>query len=105
MSVAETSINSYRNIDPDKVENRRDKILVHIAGMHHPCNADLCRATGIPINCVTPRTNELVKLGLVENGGTKIDPFTNMTVKWWRPTEEGRALLERILTDGTEVTE
>jgi len=30
---------------------------------------DLCRLTDLPINCVTPRRGELVKLGFIKDAG------------------------------------
>ena len=55
------------------------------------CNLDIAKLLVIPINQVTPRTNELVKEGLVEESHKDIGP-TGRRVIFWKLSEEGEKL-------------
>lgn len=96
MTVAQTSLLAYFSIDPMKMRTVRDRILLTISQARRPSNADLERWAGVRLSSVCGRVNELAKAGLIEPGGTKLDPFTHKTVQWWTITEEGREELLRI---------
>lgn len=48
------------------------------------CNRQIAEALEIPINQITPRTNELVEAGAVEQAYKEIDEITNRRVIYWR---------------------
>ena len=91
MSVAQTSIVAYRNHDFSPVKTTVYQCLLK----HQPCSdKDIHRRTGLEINSVTGRRNELTKEGYVRHFGYKIDPITKTRVKTWIATERqdgGRA--------------
>lgn len=96
MTVAQTSLLAYFSIDPMKMQTVRDRILLTISQARRPSNADFERLAGVRLSSVCGRVNELAKAGLIEPGGTKLDPFTRKTVQWWAITEDGREELLRI---------
>lgn len=98
MTVAQTSLLAYYTLDPAKMQTVRDRILYTIDKAKMPSNADLERLTGIRLSSVCGRVNELCNEGLIELGGTKLDPFTRKTVQWWSITTAG--LLELAKAGG-----
>lgn len=48
------------------------------------CNQELAMYLNQPINTVTPRVNELVEKGLVEQSCKAIYPATNRRVIYWQ---------------------
>lgn len=60
----QTSIQAYNDIKP-QLGQRQQQIYDAIKKFGCPTNLELSKWLGIPINQVTPRTNELVKLGKV----------------------------------------
>ena len=96
MTIATTSLLAYRSLDPGKIARVRDRILLTIGRARMPSNADLERLAEVRLSSVCARVNELAKDGLIEQGGTKTDPFTRKTVAWWRITESGRRALEAM---------
>ena len=97
MTVAQTSLLAFYDLDPFKVARVCDRILLTISKARMPSNADLERLASVRLSSVCARVNELVKEGLVEQGGIKTDPFTRKSVAWWRITEEGRKALGRLM--------
>lgn len=51
------------------------------------CNMDISEALGLPINRITPRMNELVKLGIVVESHRAINPKTDKRVIYWKVKE------------------
>jgi len=98
MSVAQTSILAYYSLEDEKITKVRDRILVTIAGATHPSNADIERLAKIRLSSVCGRVNELKAEGLVEQGGTKIDPFTQKTVAWLKLTDQGMDMVSQLIT-------
>jgi len=62
--VAETSREAYHDIY-DTLGERQAEIYDGFLGNGSCTNLELSHLMQIPINCVTPRTNELVKRGLI----------------------------------------
>lgn len=60
--IQQTSIESYHSLN---LGERQSYIYGAIKWMGNPTNLEISHRTKIPINQVTPRTNELVKKGLV----------------------------------------
>lgn len=96
MTVAQTSLLAYYTLDPAKMETVRDRILYTIDKAKMPSNADIERLTGIRLSSVCGRVNELKAEGMIEEGGTKTDPFTRRRVQWWQITGDGLLELARI---------
>ena len=48
------------------------------------CNQEIAQHLGQPINTVTPRMNELVKLGSAEEAFREVYPVTNRKVIYWK---------------------
>ena len=69
------------------LENRGDKqrmVYEALDVLGEACNLEIARYLNRAINTVTPRTNELVKAGLVEEAGKRVNPITNKNVIYWR---------------------
>lgn len=82
--VAETSIDSLAQFSPDDLGERQAEIYEMLSKSCLPLSDnDLSARLGVPINCVTGRRNELVKMGVVAEAGTRWDAFTNRTVIVW----------------------
>ena len=64
VGVTETSIEAYQDIY-DTLGERQQQIYDGFLGNGSCTNLELSHLMQIPINCVTPRTNELVKRGLI----------------------------------------
>lgn len=77
-----TSREAYASLD--HLGARQRAVYNAIASMGEACNLDIAARIGQPINAVTPRTNELVKAGLVEASRKDITPRTGKRVIFWR---------------------
>jgi hypothetical protein len=64
VGVAETSIKAYHDIY-DELGARQQLVYDGFLGNGSCTNLEISHLMQIPINCVTPRTNELVKKGLI----------------------------------------
>ncbi len=64
MQVRQTSIEAYSRIKKE-LGKRQQEVYDGFLGNGTCTNLELSRLLGIPINQITPRTNELVKLGFV----------------------------------------
>lgn len=82
MSVAETSLQAYWS---EKLGLRFGKQAVQVLDnlcVYGPgSRADLAQRTGLKINVVCGRVNELIASGAVVENGTKRDPSTGKHVK------------------------
>lgn len=68
MTVRQTSLMAYRSVDKETLKGR---VLECIIYNGEQTNTEISRKTGIPINIVTPRTNELIKDGILELGAKR----------------------------------
>ena len=64
MQVKQTSIEAYSRIKKE-LGKRQQEVYDGFLGNGTCTNLELSRLLGIPINQITPRTNELVKLGFI----------------------------------------
>ena len=64
MQVKQTSIEAYSRIKKE-LGKRQQEVYDGFLGNGTCTNLEVSRSLGIPINQITPRTNELVKLGLI----------------------------------------
>ena len=69
--IAPTSLEAYNQIK-DTLPEKRKAVLVALEKMDEACNDTLAWRMTWPINCVTPRTGELRKLGLIVNTEKRI---------------------------------
>ena len=76
-----TSIKAYYEILP-KIGARQRQVLEALSS-GPKTNRQISKMTGLEVNAVTPRTNELVKLGLVSSRGVIVDPESNKSVTVW----------------------
>lgn len=82
-AVQQTSLKAFYGAAPDERSLRRK--MVFDALLAGPANDRMLAArTGLPINCVTPRRGELVKLGLVAADGRFPDPASGRETIFWR---------------------
>ena len=81
MNARQTSIESYHRLE--NLAEKRRKVYDIIDHMGEACNLDIADNLGWDINRVTPRTNELVKDGMVEESKRDISR-TGRKVIYWR---------------------
>ena len=66
----------------------RQAAVYNLIRHHGPIsNLELAERIGLPINSITPRTNELVAKGLVREGKRGVSPITGRTVIMWEVSE------------------
>ena len=81
-AIQQTSIEAYRDIQ-ESLGDRQKRIYVLIKSLGSPTNKEISTFGGIEINCVTPRTNELVKKGLVQECKKRICKISGRTAIAW----------------------
>lgn len=89
MTVAATSLISYRSLSPKGLGRRQSTVLAFLIRHGPMSNKQLSEATGWPINTITPRVGELRKLGLVELAGLQYDQNTNRAESVWKVKDIG----------------
>lgn len=82
--IQDTSLQAY--FDIDNLPEKRRVVYEAIKELGEACNLEIARHLNLPINCVTPRTNELVKLGLVTMAKKDITHITGKMVMYWEIT-------------------
>jgi|TARA_R110000744_G_scaffold346543_2_gene452071 DNA-binding MarR family transcriptional regulator len=80
--VQETSFDAFESIQ-DTLGKRQARVYGILKEQGECSNMDISIKLSMPINQITPRTNELVKMGLVKNSGKKKDSITNRLVMIW----------------------
>ena len=78
-----TAIQSYHEV-LDSLPGRRKEVFQALRVLNKACNLDIAQHLGIPINRITPRTNELVGLGVVCEFRRAVCPETNKRVIYWK---------------------
>ncbi len=85
MGVRSTSREAYFNEVEPELGEKQTVVLNALHKAKRPvCNQEVADYLGQPINTVTPRMNELVKAGLVEEALRGVYPKTNRRVIYWR---------------------
>ncbi len=81
--VKETSILAYaENIASGRNSSQRLQILEFIKA-NQPCSrGDIMRGLGLPINSVSGRVNELLKMGFIEIAFKALDKVTGRKVEF-----------------------
>lgn len=75
MTIAETSKLAYNEIQEKLPESRRNVYLA-LKNLEYATNSMIANFLGWSINRVTPRTNELRKMGLIEKSHISWCPIT-----------------------------
>lgn len=81
MSYQETSALAYDSIQ-DKLTEKQKVVRWAFRSQGNKTNAEMSEFLGWPINTITPRTGELVKLGHVEAKCIKIGPTGRRAIVW-----------------------
>jgi DNA-binding MarR family transcriptional regulator len=89
-NTQQTSIDAYYSIDD--LGSRQKFVLELIRHYGNMTNREIASRLGWEINRVTPRVNELVKLGFVTDQGTKLDPQTGKRAIVWGEAERTRQI-------------
>lgn len=88
MSMQETSLIAYFGEVINSLGERQRSVLSAFMHKEDFSNAELAEFLQWPINTVTPRTNELVKRGLVVEGKRRACKVTGRTVIAWKLAEK-----------------
>jgi len=81
MPVRMTSIDSYKSIVDEL--GPRQKLVYAALTVSPKTNQELSDFLGLPINQITPRTNELCEAGIVKYGGVKVSEKTHKRQIVW----------------------
>ena len=81
--MQETSIEAYNSIQVS-LGKRQKNVHDMIKKNGSVTNRELSTLLQMPINQITPRTNELVKMGLVIQDGKVKDLLTNRSAMLWK---------------------
>ncbi len=80
--MRQTSLQAYKSIKPG-LNYRQEMVLDAFERLGALTNLEISCALGLPINQVTPRTNELVKKGLLfETGKRKCSVSGRNAIVW-----------------------
>ena len=92
--VAQTSIMAFEKILP-KIADRQTLILetLNLIGEATDAMISASNRERLPINCITPRRNELVKKGLIQGAFKGICKVTKGYATFWMVTEKGKDVL------------
>jgi len=91
MPVTETSMTAFK-----KINLGQRQIAVHLAlkTLTRATDLEIAEYLGKPINEITPRRNELVKLGYAKENGRKVNPSGNTAKAWTYTTPEAERILK-----------
>lgn len=81
--IQQTSLSAYEDLQP-KLGLLQRKVLAVIKEVGPINNKLISHYTGLDINVVTPRVNELVKKRMVEQNHVAPCPITGKNVIYWR---------------------
>ena len=80
----QTSIDAYHELQPGKIGKMQKQVLECFM-KHGACtNLEISDWYNLPINRVTPRTNELVKKGLIVKSHKRICSISKKVVIAWK---------------------
>lgn len=79
----ETSIEAYKEI-LETLGERQSEVLKAIRYLEYCTNTMISKHLNLPINSITPRTNELRKKGLVIYSHTSRCPITKRRAMYWK---------------------
>ncbi len=81
-AVRNTSVQAYHSISD--LSKRQMNVFYAIDELKKACNMDIAEHLELPINSITPRTNELVQADMVEESHRDVNPKTGKRVIYWR---------------------
>jgi predicted transcriptional regulator len=85
--MQQTSLEAYHNLE--NIGAKQSQVLALITEHKGLCLFELEKLTGWPVNRITGRVNELVKMGLVEaSGDRRLNPETNKNAIVWQIKED-----------------
>lgn len=96
MGVRNTSRQAFYSLDD--LGERQRAVLKTIQKYGPMCNLDISLQMGKPINQITPRTNELVDLGVVEESHRDISPATGRRAIFWKVSQKGINLINSLFS-------
>ncbi|MCF7861172.1 hypothetical protein K9M79_02915 [Candidatus Woesearchaeota archaeon] len=79
----ECSLHAYEEIK-EELGERQLQVYSTIKELQYATNTMIAKYLNLPINCVTGRTNELRKKGIVEKSHISWDPITKNKATYWR---------------------
>lgn len=82
--IQSTSLAAYQAEVKPTLGERQAQVLEYLRHWPSLTNTEISKGLAIPINAITPRTNELVKRGLVEEAGKRPCQITGRTAIAWR---------------------
>ena len=82
MSV-DTSLDAWQSVK-QTLGTRQQAVYDIIQYLKSPTNTEISKFMGMPINSITPRTNELRAKGMVRDAGKRICNVTGQLVHSWR---------------------
>src|SRR3990167_4677305 len=80
--VRNTSVQAYHSLTD--LSKRQQDVLGAIVDLQAACNMNISDYLLLPINSITPRTNELVEMGMVVESHRAINPDTKKRVIYWK---------------------
>jgi len=85
--IRQTSLQAYKEIIDNQELGRRQKQVYEVFAKYGELtNLEVSKVLWIPINSITPRTNELYKKGLIEESKRDICPISGRKAIFWRIT-------------------
>lgn len=84
MQTQDTSLNAYHTIVLPRIGSRQRAVFDVLKANGSVTNSELAKLMCLSINQITPRTNELRKLNLVEEAGKRVCKVTGLVVHTWR---------------------
>lgn len=78
--IRDTSSESFRSIT--NLGERQRAVYEVIRRKGQACNLEISDELGLPINSITPRTRELVELGIVEQSMVRRGPNGRQSIYW-----------------------
>lgn len=83
MTIRDTSLDAYKSIKKE-LGKRQQQVLEVIHYYGEANNLMISKKLGIPINSITPRVNELRKMGMVIEAYKDKCPYTKRVSIYWR---------------------
>lgn len=81
--IQQTSINAYMLlVETTGLGEMQLKVLKAFRIYGNSTNKEIAHKLNLPINSITPRTNELVKAGILGNMGTKLQQNKRRAIVW-----------------------
>ena len=81
MDTFQTRLHAWRSIQ-DELSDNQYTLYKAVFSLGSASDQDLCGYLHWPINCVTPRRNELVGLGYITQDGTKMGRCGRPVAVW-----------------------